>query len=156
MICGAPSTTACTESSHPCRMSRLWNRNASAMSLSRSCASSLSIAIGSSLRLAEVITRACTRGSANSKCWSGAYGRYTPSHGIPGATDGATPLPARARASTMGRAEVCIRASSSRVSSHNARAPSMSRTMTATGLPYRCFRSRRCLTAVSLVASTAR
>ena len=40
--------------------------------LEPSLASSLSMAIGSSLRLAEVITRARTRGSAKSRCCSGA------------------------------------------------------------------------------------
>ena len=72
MNCGAPSTNAITESSQRCRISRSCIRKASAMLPEPRKASSLSMAIGSSLRLALVITSARTRGSAKSKCCKGA------------------------------------------------------------------------------------
>src|SRR5947199_146563 len=72
---------------------------------------------------------------------------------MPGAIEGAMPLATRARASTMGRAGVCISASSALLKWQSSRAASMSRSMTARGLPYRCLRSRRRMTADSLVAS---
>ncbi len=54
------------------RISRSCIRNASAIFPSRASASPLSIAIGSSLRFALVITSARTRESAKSKCCNGA------------------------------------------------------------------------------------
>ena len=70
--CGAPSTTAATESSQRCRISLSCIRKPSAIPPSRARASSLSMAIGSSLRFAEVITSASSRPSANSRCCRGA------------------------------------------------------------------------------------
>ena len=59
-------------------------------------ASSSSMAIGSSARLPLVITRGRAV-SASSRWWSGVYGSITPSHGVPGATSGATGASARRR-----------------------------------------------------------
>ena len=66
------------------------------------------------------------------------------------------PLLARARASTIGRAGVCISASSSRVSSQSSRAAAISRTMTREACRNDVCAGAGAMTADSLVASTAR
>ena len=121
--CGAPSTTAATESSQRCRISRLCIRNASAIPPNRLSASSLSIAIGSSLRFA-LVSPGPSRAHRQTADAATAHTEEKPP---------ATARPAqhppqshirRPASQTIGRAEVSSSASSFSVSAHTARAAS--------------------------------
>ena len=149
-----PSTTRTTESSHGTWIGRSWSSTASASAGSRSAASAAVKQMGSSERLALVITS--TPPSASSRWCTGVYGSSTPSHGLSGATASASAAPGRLRSNTTGRAgEVSTAASASSISA-SARAASRSRTITANGLPPRALRARTVATAASDVASHAR
>ena len=81
------------------------------------------------------------------------YGSIRPSHGVPGATEGATGEPSRRRTSTMGRAGEPSSSSSFGVGSASTAG---SAHITASGFSSRPLRARRRATASSLVASQAR
>ena len=87
------------------------------------------------------------------------YGSITPSDRFPGATDGATAVPAPSgprRSRTIGRRGLASMASSAGSTRHSALAPARSATITANGLSSRCLRARSAATAGSLAASAAR
>ena len=150
-----PAISRTTESSQREAMSRSCRRKASAIPDSVSSASAFVVAIGSSERLPDVITRG-RPASASSRSWSGVYGRRRPTNGLRGATSGARAASGRRRTSTMGRSADVSASRSPAVRRASASAAARSGTMTASGFSSRCLRRRRRATDSDDVASHAR